>query len=93
MTSISPQQISYSDFLDLGLIPNPKSPDTEQLETYGDDLAHVRSVLNDDPCRIWTVVDCDGELALISGYHFVNRCYYLITEKPSPHDDVMVFDF
>lgn len=49
-------------------------------ETYGEELAYVRS----QPVgRIWTLVDADGHLCIISGWHFVNRLGYFISDVPA----------
>ena len=49
-------------------------------ETFGDDLATVRKA---EPAhRVWTLVETDGQLAIIAGMHFVNRLGYFITEVP-----------
>lgn len=33
--------------------------------------------------KVWTVVDVDGALYALAGYHFVNRTgSYVVTEKP-----------
>jgi hypothetical protein len=54
------------------------------FETYGEELQFVRS---QDPATIWTVVDGDdGDLYVVSGYHFVNRAGYLISTTPVPDD-------
>ncbi|MFA5952476.1 MAG: hypothetical protein WC807_19590 [Hyphomicrobium sp.] len=54
------------------------------FETFGTELAFVRA---QDPRSIWTVLTDDGgELAVVSGYHFVNRLGYLITTVPVEED-------
>lgn len=54
------------------------------FETYGEELAFVRS---QNPQCIWTIIDGDdGESLIVSGYHFVNRLGYIVTEKPVPPD-------
>jgi hypothetical protein len=35
-----------------------------------------------DEKRLWTLLDCDGTLYICSGWHFVNRMDYIITENP-----------
>src|SRR5688572_30671561 len=62
-------------------------------ETFGEELAHVLSVANVNPQFVWTILDSDG-LAIVSGYHLVNRMGYLITEFPADEDfiDVEVED-
>lgn len=32
--------------------------------------------------RVWSVVDCDGKLYVVAGYHVVNWLYYVVTMKP-----------
>ena len=52
------------------------------FETYGEELQFVRL---QDPQTIWTVLDGeDGNLCVVSGYHFVNRVGYLISTEPVP---------
>ncbi len=52
------------------------------FETYGEELAFVRQ---QDPRTIWTLVDADGDdQAVISGFHFVNRVGYLVSQVPVP---------
>jgi len=36
--------------------------------------------------QIWTILDVDGDLYFASGYHFVNRFGYLLTEELVPDD-------
>lgn len=31
---------------------------------------------------IWTLVDCEGKMYIIPGWHYVNRMNYIITEIP-----------
>lgn len=50
-------------------------------ETYGEEEAYVREMAKKEPKRVWTVLDCDGELIIAAGFHFVNRMGYIITEK------------
>lgn len=49
------------------------------FETYGDELAYVKAQPRN---HVWTLLDCDGELVICAGYHFVNRIGYFITEVP-----------
>ena len=49
-------------------------------ETFGDDLAAVRTA---EPAhQVWTLVETDGQLAIIAGMHHINRIGYFITEVP-----------
>jgi len=54
------------------------------FETYGEELAFVR---RQDPRTIWTVVDGEENLSVISGYHVVNRIGYLISTTPAPEGE------
>lgn len=54
------------------------------FETYGDDVAFVKS---QDPAKIWTYGDGDdGGSYIWSGWHFINRIGYFITEVPCPEN-------
>lgn len=60
------------------------------LETYGDEYKKVQT---HPPDKIWTLVDCDGELILTNGWHFVNRMGYVLTENAfNPDDEIQVED-
>ena len=48
-------------------------------ETYGLEVEFVQAHPNE---YIWTEVDGDSGTYIISGYHFVNRISYYITENP-----------
>ena len=53
------------------------------FETYGPELEHVKGRLDDDVTRrtVWTIIEVEGKFYYVSGYHFVNRFGYLITEE------------
>jgi hypothetical protein len=52
------------------------------FETYGPELDYILSV---DPALVWTVLECDdGNLAVVSGVHFVNRFGYFISTVRVP---------
>jgi hypothetical protein len=70
------------------------------FETYGAEHDFVRSIAEKEPNRVWTILDHnddddgdpeDGDyeplpLPIVSGYHWVNRLNYIITEVPCPDD-------
>lgn len=66
-------------------IPNPNGSSwdyggkTYLFETYGADMEKVKQA---DPTHVWTMLDCDGNIYIVAGYHFVNRMGYFITQKP-----------
>lgn len=49
------------------------------FETYGGEVDFVR---RQGPENIWTLVDADDELIILSGWHIVNRLGYFVTERP-----------
>jgi hypothetical protein len=54
------------------------------FETYGDEVAFVKKA---NPAHIWTYGDGDdGGGYIWSGWHFVNRIGYFITEVPCPEN-------
>jgi len=65
-------------------VPNHIDPsrgfDGCMFETFGEELAHVRA---QDRNFVWTILDCDGQILIESGFHFVNRLGYLITAVPA----------
>lgn len=61
--------------------------DPKMFETFGADLAMVRKAHETNPRTVWTLLDCDGELYVGAGYHFVNRIGYFITKKPWTEKD------
>lgn len=51
------------------------------FETFGDELTFVKKQpIN----RIWTIVEGVDHLWIQSGYHYVNRLCYLVSEEPVP---------
>lgn len=57
------------------------------LETYGEELDHVKTVLQHAPLRVWTIVEDDyGNPVLTNGFHYVNRIGYVVTVNPAPED-------
>jgi hypothetical protein len=68
-------------------VPNHIDPnrgfDGCMFETFGEELAYVQA---QDLNYVWTVLDCDGQLFIESGFHFVNRFGYLIAAVPTEPD-------
>ena len=54
------------------------------FETYGEELEFV---MKQNPNNIWTIIDGDDDLYIVTGYHIVNRLGYLITEEPFISED------
>lgn len=52
------------------------------FETYGEEIYYVLETMKEKPNNVWTYVDGKGGTYIISGFHYVNRIGYFITEKP-----------
>lgn len=60
------------------------------FETFGDEVVHVREVLDIDEGRVWTLLGCDGSLYVSAGYSVVNRLGYFVTEVATTDPDLCV---
>lgn len=54
----------------------------------GEEVRPFDTGLDRESRHLWTVVDADGALYVATGWHFVNRVGYLITEEPWTEDIV-----
>jgi len=59
------------------------------FETYGEEKSHVH---NTDQKKVWTVIEGDEFMFILSGMHLVNRLGFLITEKPYDEETEVIFD-
>lgn len=62
------------------LFDNPR--DDEQQFEHFEPLDKIQMDIAQKENRLWTVVDCDGKLYIMAGWHFVNRLHYVITNEP-----------
>jgi hypothetical protein len=82
-------EMDYEEFVAtykpiLNHIDKNASFDGTMFETYGDEVTFVKSV---SPENIWTYGDGDdGGSYIWSGWSFINRLGYFITEVPCPAD-------
>jgi hypothetical protein len=53
-----------------------------KYETYGDHEAFIRMFAQTNPENVWTIMDGDEGIIIGSGWHYVNRMGYIITELP-----------
>jgi len=61
------------------------------FETFGDEVVHVREVLEIAEGKVWTLCDDgEGSLYVSAGYSFVNRVGYFVTEIATPDPDLCV---
>lgn len=60
----------------------------DHLETFGEQLAHVEAIAKVNPDRVWTYIEAENDFDVVyaSGFHYVNRIGYVITEIPCPKD-------
>ena len=62
--------------------------DITSFETYGDEVLFVCEQPNS---TVWTELDGDNGVYLVSGYHLANRISYYVTDVPwDDSDDVCV---
>ena len=62
--------------------------DTTSFETYGDEVLFVCEQPNS---TVWTELDGDNGVYLVSGYHLANRLNYYVTEIPwDDSDDICI---
>ena len=61
-----------------------KDPDQKMFETYGKELEFVQSKVEEG--KVWTYGDGDFCTYVSSGYHYINRIGYYITEVPIEKD-------
>jgi hypothetical protein len=53
------------------------------FETFGEELAHVQA---QDSNRVWTILECDEQLFIESGFHVAERLGYMIASMPTEPD-------
>ena len=53
-----------------------------KYETYGDHDAFIRMFARTNPENVWTIIDGDEGIVIGSGWQYVNRMGYIITELP-----------
>lgn len=75
----------YNEF---NCVPNHLDPnasfDGRMFETYGAELQHIQELCKSDVMKhcVWTIIEAEGKFFYVSGYHYVNRFGYLVTEEP-----------
>ena len=48
-------------------------------ETFGAEFEYIHAQSSG---HVWTIVETDGALAIVSGFHYVNRMGYILTARP-----------
>lgn len=80
---VSNTQVSWEDFLEKyqpkqNHLKNNAPFDGLMYETFGAEVEHVMEVNKTNPELVWTVLDCEGNFVIASGWSFVNRIGYII---------------
>jgi hypothetical protein len=80
--------------------PMPKAEFLTEAEYYerfapiegpdGSDIWEHRYVQTKPTSHIWSVVEVDGDLFVIPGWHVVNVIGFNVTEQPWTHDNIEV---
>jgi SAM-dependent MidA family methyltransferase len=88
-------QIGWEEFVEkfqpvINHLDSNASCDNYMYETYGKEDSFVRKVTKDCPERVWTIIDDGEDLVLASGWHYVNRIGYLITQAALPKGKYVV---
>jgi len=79
-------QLNWDEFLEKykpiqNHIDNNASYNGCLFETYGNEYQYIQSIAENYPNRIWTILS-DGNVEAVSGWHYVNRLGYMVTELP-----------
>lgn len=54
-------------------------------ETYGKEIDFIDEFSKGEfKAKLWTIVEAEGKLYYVSGYHYINRFGYIITEESVP---------
>ena len=68
--------------------PEDCSFDGCMFETYGDDIKYINEIAKDPKKKLnlWTIIEAEGKMFYVSGFHYVNRFGYVITEESVPEN-------
>ena len=81
MSLLTEEQFEAIVFMDNHIDDN-SSHDGKMFETFGLEFEYVKQVFIDNPARVWTMTEGDGNCQCYAmGLHWVNRMGYFITEK------------
>jgi hypothetical protein len=73
-------ELEYEEWFDKYKPIETDHGDLRVYETYGDDLAFIESIIEDN--RVWTFIDGSDFSVITNGFMFVNRLCYYVTEVP-----------
>ena len=68
--------------------PEDCSFDGCMFETYGKELDYIKGLIDDGgKASVWTIEEVEGKMYFVSGWHFVNRFGYIVTNEPVPENE------
>ena len=86
------KQITENEFNDKFTIRPNHIVDREEFggmyETYGEEAQYIRDLTCSEK-RVWTIIEADGYICYVTGYHYVNRIGYFVTNEEY-HEDMEV---
>ena len=79
-----PRKSDFDIFLEkYNPLQHPTEKDFYLYETYGEEYKMVQKHIKEKGNEYcWTVVNADGKLYLIPGWHYINRLGYLLSTIP-----------
>lgn len=58
------------------------------FETFGEEVEFINKIAESlVKGKLWTIIEVEGKFYFVSGWHFVNRFGYLVTEEIVPDDE------
>lgn len=58
------------------------------FETFGEEVEFINKIAESlVKGKIWTIIEVEGKFYFVSGWHFINRFGYLVTEEIVPDDE------
>lgn len=60
------------------------------FETYGKELDYINDYAVRNPNYIWTLIEAENKMYIISGYHTINRFGYFITDRSWDRNDIEI---
>ena len=58
------------------------------FETFGEEVEFINKIAESlVKGKIWTIIEVEGKFYFLSGWHFINRFGYLVTEEIVPDDE------
>jgi hypothetical protein len=68
--------------------PEDCSFDGCMFETYGKEVDYIKELIADGgKASVWTILEVDGKMYFASGWHYVNRFGYIVTNEPVPEGE------